>query len=188
MSAIMALPPSPGPSDAELLARVAAGDAAALADLFRRHRLAVHRFAVRLGGEPAAEDVVQQTFLLAWSQARSFRGSARVTTWLMGIAANVVRRNRRDETRRRAAFSLLDPEVMPGAPSPEREVAERELAARVPGAIASLPHDLRVAYVMCEVEGVPGTEAAKALGLRPGTLWRRLHDARRRLLALLEVP
>jgi RNA polymerase sigma-70 factor (ECF subfamily) len=66
------------------------------------------------------------------------------------------------------------------------EVSNRQLMRRLASAIDELPHDLRVVFLLCEMEGISGTDAARALGLRPGTVWRRLHDARKRLLSILE--
>ena len=60
------------------------------------------------------------------------------------------------------------------------------LIARLEDQLGRLPEDLRVAFVMCDVEGVAGVEAARVLGLREGTLWRRLHFARKALRAALE--
>ena len=57
---------------------------------------------------------------------------------------------------------------------------------RLASALETLPHDLRTAYVLCDLEEVPGIEAARILDVRPGTLWRRLHDARRALRASIE--
>ena len=45
-------------------------------------------------------------------------------------------------------------------------------------ALDGLPHDLRVAYILCELEDTPGKDAALALGIPEGTLWRRLHEVR----------
>jgi RNA polymerase sigma-70 factor (ECF subfamily) len=52
---------------------------------------------------------------------------------------------------------------------------------RLAAALEDLPHDLRTAYVLCDLEDVPGVDAARVLGIRAGTLWRRLHEARRAL-------
>ena len=49
--------------------------------------------------------------------------------------------------------------------------------------LAALPVALRECFVLCQLEGVSGPEAARALGIRPGTLYRRIHDARQRLRA-----
>jgi len=53
-------------------------------------------------------------------------------------------------------------------------------------ALDRLPHDLRTVYVLCDLEDLPGVEAARVLGLRDGTLWRRLHEARRALREAIE--
>ena len=58
--------------------------------------------------------------------------------------------------------------------------------AAMQSVLASLPHDLRVVFVMCELEEVSGAEAARVLNLRQGTLYRRLHDARRKLRYALD--
>ena len=63
--------------------------------------------------------------------------------------------------------------------------AQGEMMERLSAALDALPHDLRVAFVLCDVEEVPGVEAARALGVRQGTMWRRLHDARKRLRDML---
>ena len=52
-------------------------------------------------------------------------------------------------------------------------------------ALDDLPHDLREAFVMCDLEEVAGVDVARALGVREGTLWRRLHEARRALRCAL---
>ena len=173
-------------SDEALLAAVAVGDGGALAALFRRHHARVHRFCARIAGDADAEDLVQETFVAAWVQAPRWRGSASARAWLYAIAANLARKRWRGGARRAVAFDALRVVERRDAPGPERQVADREALERLARAIEALPHDLRVAFVLCEIEGVSGTEAAKALGVRPGTLWRRLHEARRRLLPVVE--
>jgi RNA polymerase sigma-70 factor (ECF subfamily) len=175
-------------SDEALVAACAAGDESALRILYRRHEAALHRFLSRMLGRDAVdvEDLVQQTFLTAWESAGRFRGEARVSSWLFGIGANLARARRRTHLRREGLLArfLPHPEVAPVAT--DEVLAHRQTLARLMEALEALPHDLRVAFVMCEIEEIPGTEAARALGLRPGTLWRRLHDARRRLRAALQ--
>ena len=57
----------------------------------------------------------------------------------------------------------------------------RDLVRRLGHLVAALPYDLRVAFVMCDLEEMPGADAARAIGVPEGTLWRRLHDARKSL-------
>ncbi len=175
-------------SDEALLAACALEDQAALAVLFQRHRQPVYRFLCRLLGAKSSDvdDVVQQVFLAVWRDADRYRAQAPVRAWIFGIAANLAWRQRRSTLRRTSAFERLSHWVSRSEPSPDAEVMSREMLAHVGDALKELPHDLRVAYVMCEIEEIPGVDAAKALGVRPGTIWRRVHEARKYLLEVIE--
>ena len=110
----------------------------------------------------------------------------RVRTWLFGIGVNVLRHHARSETRRRSwSHSLASEPTVPAAP-PDEQASQRELLDHLGRALARLPHDLRVVFVLCDVEGVTGPEASRALSVPQGTIWRRLHDARKRLRAEME--
>jgi RNA polymerase sigma-70 factor (ECF subfamily) len=168
-------------SDEALLAACGVGDAAALGALFDRHHEAVYRLISRLlRTEPSEiDDLVQQTFLEVWRSAKKFGGRGAVRSWLFGIAANTVRHHIRGAVRRRAVLAAVPPPAAAGTP---HEAAMRtEQVHRLAAALEELPDDLRVVYVMCDLEEVPGVEAARVLGLRAGTLGRRLHEARRAL-------
>ena len=168
-------------SDEALLAACGVGDSAALGALFDRHHEAVYRLISRLLFTDAGEidDLVQMTFLEAWHSARRYRGQGAVRSYLFGIAANTVRHHVRGAKRRRDAHEH--------APAPHAGHAPDDLAiraqqvSRLAEALGELPHDLRAAYVLCDLEDVPGVEAARVLGVRAGTLWQRLHEARRAL-------
>lgn len=177
--------PPPELSDEALVAACRVGDRGALAVLFRRHHAAIHRFCARmLGDDP--EDLVQSAFLVAWGDAARFRGQASVRGWLLGIAANLVRREIRSRGHERRAFEAMRTRPLALAPDPRVLVEQRQLVARLSEGIAALPPDLRETFILCTIEGIPGPEAARILDVRPGTLWRRLHDARKRLLPLLD--
>ena len=168
-------------SDEALLASCGVGDAAALGALFDRHHDAVYRLISRLlHAEPAeTDDLVQMTYLEAWRSAAKFSGRGTVKSFLYGIAANTVRHHFRSSRRRRLAHAGM-PEPLPSR-APDETVVRAQQMARLSAALDELPHDLRVAYVLCDLEDLPGVEAAQVLGVRAGTLWRRLHDARRAL-------
>ncbi len=174
-------------SDVALVSACAAKDPTALAMLHRRHHAAVYHFLARLLGHTSADldDVVQHVFLGAWDSAARFRGQAQVRSWLLGIAAHQASKHKRSQRRRGAVMlALLERPVQP--PEAIDEAASRQqLVERIAVAIEELPHDLKVAYVLCELEELPGVEAARAIGVRPGTMWRRLHQARRMLRELL---
>lgn len=168
-------------SDEALLAACGVGDTAALGALFDRHHEAVYRLISRLlRTEPSEiDDLVQQTFLEAWRSARKYTGRGAVRSYLFGIAANAVRHHIRGAVRRRNALAEVPPPPTGGAPDDAAMRAQQ--VHRLAAALEQLPPDLRVVYVMCDLEEVPGVDAARALGLRAGTLWRRLHEARRAL-------
>ncbi len=175
-------------SDAALVASLAIGDTAALGVLFDRHHRGVFAFLSRLAGTDARDldDLVQATFLEALRSAKRYRGDAPVHRWLFGIEANVVRHHVRSEIRRKSFTTRLavQPHRLPTEPG---VVAEREqLVQRVRKAVDDLPHKQKVVYVMCELEGVSGVDAAKVLDMREGTVWRLLHQARIALRAALE--
>jgi RNA polymerase sigma-70 factor (ECF subfamily) len=175
-------------SDEALLAACGTGDSAALDALFERFNVAVYRFAARLPttDELARDDLVQATFLEVRRTARRFRGTSSVKTWILGVAANVARHQLRSERRRRAhqARYVERLAAVPGRPDDEAE--RRELLARVADALAALPHHQRVAFILCDLEQVPGVEVARVLRVPEGTLWRRLHVARKAVRAALE--
>ena len=160
-------------SDPGLIAACAAGDRTARALLFERHVDAIHRFVARMRGSDAdvVDDLVQVTFLRAFGAAVRFHGTT-ARAWLHGIAANVVKEHARKEIRRKRALSLVAECV--SSSSPPRDPT----LARLPGAISALPHPLRVAFILVDLEGEKGIDAASALGIPQGTLWRHVYEAR----------
>ncbi len=175
-------------SDEGLLAACALGDRAALGALYDRFSPHVWRFLSRLASNQIEEleDLVQATFIAIHASAATFKGTALVRTWVFAIAANVSRRHVRDEVRRRSAFERLSmlPALPPGRP--DESVEQQQLITRMREALSALPHNLRVALVMCDLEDISGREAAAVLQIPEGTLYRRVHEARRALGALVE--
>ncbi len=177
-----------GLSDEALVAACAVGDASALGALFDRFQSVTFRFLSRLVGSHSEEldDLVQATFLEVWRCAERFRGSSAVRTWILGIAANLARHHVRGEQRKSAAFGSLASVPKTNPADVAGSVERKQLVTRLQAALEGLPEDLRVAFVMCDLEETPGVEVARVLGLRPGTLWRRLHEARKALRSALE--
>lgn len=177
-------------SDEALLAACAVGDSAALGALFDRHHEPVYRLISRLLHTDPSEidDLVQTTFLEAWRSAQRYNARGSVRSFLYGIAANTVRHHVRSAQRRRSALADCPaPHAAARGPDgPDAQLLRSQQVSRLASALHELPHDLRAAYVLCDLEDVPGVEAAQLLGVRAGTLWRRLHDARRALRAAIE--
>jgi RNA polymerase sigma-70 factor, ECF subfamily len=175
-------------SDEALLAACALGDRAALGALYDRLSPHVWRFLSRMAGNQLdeLEDLVQATFIAIQASAATFKGTALVRTWVFAIAANVTRRHVRDEVRRRSALERLSKLPAEAADRPDDSLEQHQLVLRMREALSALPHDLRVVLVMCDLEDISGREAAAVLQIPEGTLYRRVHEARRALGALVE--
>jgi RNA polymerase sigma-70 factor (ECF subfamily) len=174
-------------SDEALLAACATGDVAALGALFDRFNVAVYRFAARLPttDELARDDLVQATFLEVRRAAPRFRGGSSVKTWILGVAANVARRQLRTERRRRVHQARYVERLAAIPESPDAELERREQLAQIARALAGLPHDQQVAFILCDLEQMPGVDVARVLDIPEGTLWRRLHVARKAVRAAI---
>jgi RNA polymerase sigma-70 factor (ECF subfamily) len=172
-------------SDEALLAACSLRDPAALAVLVDRYQAPLRRFIARLRGTDGdADDLTQETFVEIARAAASYRGTSPVRTWIFGIAANLVRNDLRAMTRRRGRETTWA--ALPSAPPRPDEVFEgRERLRRLAAALAALPHAQREAFVLCDLEELACKEAARIAGVREGTIWRRLHDARAALEAAM---
>ncbi len=175
-------------SDEALLAACALDDRAALGALFDRYHRPLYRFLLHFlgGAHPDVDDLVQLTFLELRDAAPSYRGQASVRAWIFGIAANLARRHVHRESRRRGLLDRGGPPASAPLSLPDETAERRMLVARLRELVPLLPPDLRAAYVMCDLEGVPGVDAARVLDVREGTLWRRLHEARKMLREMFE--
>jgi RNA polymerase sigma-70 factor (ECF subfamily) len=169
-----------------LVARLRAGDVAALAEAYDAHHAEVRAFARRLvGDEHAAEDLVQETFLALPAAMRGFRGDASLTTFLLSICVNHARHFIRAAARQRAAMARLAQQ--PSAPlgGPERAAEGRELAGALVRALDELPLEQRVAVVLCEVEERTSADVAAIVGAPEATVRTRVFHAKRKLRELL---
>jgi len=167
--------------DRALLAAHLAGDPDAFDALVRQHRQRLWAVALRTLGEPEeAADAVQDACLSAYRAAASFRGDARVTTWLHRIVVNACL----DRVRRRAARPTVPlPEQLPA--EPRDRLAERETVLDVGRALALLPVEQRTAIVLVDLEGMSVEQAAAILGVPSGTVKSRCSRGRARLAVTL---
>jgi RNA polymerase sigma factor (sigma-70 family) len=169
-------------SDVDLVRCVARRDRAAMAELFERHHERVHRILSRLRSVDTVDvdDLVQSTFLEVQRSAARYNAQSAVGTWIVGVAVNVMRHHVRRAVRHRTALANLRmrPPSVSTAESPFDESSNRQFIARLAHAFDELPRDHREVFLLCDVEGLRGTEVAHALDLPEGTVWRRLHEAR----------
>jgi RNA polymerase sigma factor (sigma-70 family) len=183
--------PRSAPADSELLASIAKGNLEALGALFDRYEPDVKRFVARLGANASdVDDLVQATFLDVVCAARRFDPELPVKGWLFGIAATLVRRERRSLARAAARllrFASLATADEP-APTPAALLeSDRELES-FQRAFERLAPKKREVFALVVLEGMSGEDVAKALGIPVNTVWTRLHHARRELRAALGAP
>lgn len=163
----------------ELIARVRAGDGAAERALYDAHVDRVYRLAYRLAGDDdLAREFTQDAFVRAFERLGSFRGDAKLSTWLHAITTSVVLNGLRKVRRfRQREADLESADGVAGG----RRAAEPDLKRRLAEAIDALPHGYRTVFVMHDVEGYTHEEIGTALGVETGTSKAQLSRARARL-------
>ncbi len=168
-------------SDSSLLDRfIRNGDQDAFAALVHRHGpmvLAVCRRAC--GDEYLAEDAFQAAFHVLARRAGDVKPREAVRAWLYGVAVRTAREARTRFARRR--FREVPMPVVPDRPMSQVDAIDRDALQALDEEIAHLPDHLRVAVLLCELDGVARKEAAARLGIPEGTLSSRLAKARKLL-------
>jgi RNA polymerase sigma factor (sigma-70 family) len=142
--------------------------------MFRARHAAVYRYVLRRVEEPAVEDVVAETFLVAWRRYDEIAGDP--LPWLLGIARRLCANHLRGRARRSALGARLRDEPDPSVES-DADVAD----AAILFALASLREGDREALLLIAWDGLSNPQAAKVLGCGVGAFAVRLHRARRRL-------
>jgi RNA polymerase sigma-70 factor, ECF subfamily len=142
----------------------------------------VWRSAQRLGvEESAADDVVQQVFLIVHQSLGAFKWRSTLKTWLFGILLRVVRDHWR-VTRRKSphlAHESVDPDILANAAlNPDEALSRAEASRMIDILLYSLEGDKRVVFVMADLEGMTATEIGVATGLAPNAVYSRLRAAR----------
>lgn len=169
-------------SNGELLNRLATGDEEAARVFESAYKSGLLRY-LHSRGVPSQDrsDLVQEVFLAAFQQiqAKGFKGLSSVGTWLTGILNHKILDYW--ETRRRAETDFISEEspvsgsaVSSGKPDPEELLVARQM-------LDKLPEDHRMILLLHEAEGWSTEEIAQRLGMRPGTVGRKLWEARRLL-------
>jgi RNA polymerase sigma factor (sigma-70 family) len=186
----------PGP-DAErreqeraLVGRAQGGDLRAFEELYRQHVRRVFGLCWRLASDDSgAEELVQETFVRAWSNLASYRGEAPFASWLYRLAVNLALNERR--SRRRAPFLALAPDELGNIAAPGARgtgpSATLDLGVDLDRALRALPPRARAVIVLHDIEGHKHEYIATLLGMEPGTSKSQLHRARRLLREALST-
>jgi len=184
--------------DAEILARVRAGDDSACEALVRQHggrMLAVARRLLRT--EEDSADAVQDAFLAAFRSLDSFEGHSALGTWLHRIVVNVCLMKLRARSRSREVriedllptFDETGHHSRPVRPWEDQDLlrlTQAETRAHVRACIDRLPDPYRLILVLRDIEELDTEQTAQHLGINPGAVKTRLHRARQALRTLLE--
>ena len=129
-----------------------------------------------------AEDLVQEVFLTAHRRGGFVPGQARATTWLAEIALRVASTARRSRRRKPTHASDGLDRAQSGGADPSEAAAAREALARVERALGGMDLDRRAVFVLFEIEGQGCDVIAAGLGIPVGTVYSRLHVARKEFL------
>jgi RNA polymerase sigma-70 factor (ECF subfamily) len=177
--------------EAALVTRAKAGDVGAFSDLVRHYDRRVFRMAKQITqNDDDAEDVLQETFLKAYTHLDDFQGNSKFYTWLVRIAVNEalmrLRKRRSDRT-----VPLDEPidtgedevvrEIAVWDQNPEESYSREELANLLDQAIQSLKPAYRTVFILRDIEELSIEETAEVLGLSISAVKRRLRRARLQL-------
>lgn len=182
--------PPDEPSDDDVI-RASVAEPERFGPLFDRHAVPVHRYLARRIGPPA-DDLLAETFLVAFRRRASYTSDVGVRPWLFGIATNLVRRHVRTEERRYralarlAAGELAPPVIEDAIDRLDAGALRRDLAL----ALASLHRRDRDVLLLTAWADLSYEQIAAVLDIPLGTVRSRLHRARRltRLALAIEEP
>jgi RNA polymerase sigma-70 factor (ECF subfamily) len=174
--------------EADLVRRARARDASAVRAIIQANNRRLVRMARGiLKNDAEAEDVVQETYVRAFTHLDGFRGDSNLATWLTRIAMNEAlgRLRRRHPT---VEWTTLAPGALEAqviqfplstlSEDPERTMAQRQIQTVVEKAIDELPDAFRSVFIARVVEGMSTEETAEVLDIKPETVKTRLFRAR----------
>ena len=176
-------------AEMQVTQRIARGDTRAFAALMRRHNRMLFRAArAILRDDAEAEDALQEAWLRAYRAIGTFRGEAKLSSWLVRIAANEALARRRKAMRGPEMLSLggeepdLERQADARRPDGPADWAERsEMRRLLETSIRALPEGFRAVFMLRAVQELSVEETAAALGLAQATVKTRLFRARRHL-------
>lgn len=176
--------------DADLVARLRAGDPAAFDTIYEAQRARLYTFLLRLTrDESLARDLSQETWLRLAANARRLSPDTEPAAWLFRVARNLFVSHRRWALVHEASLAALR-HVLPArqVESPLERIASEVLVRRLERALAMLPFRYREVVLLCSVEGFSTHHVAAMLDLTPEAVRQRLARGRASLKRALETP
>jgi RNA polymerase sigma-70 factor (ECF subfamily) len=172
-------------TDRELIERWKAGDSRAATALVSRHADALARFAVSTGERSEIEELVQDTFVRAFSSIDSFRGESSLRTWLFTIERRLILDRRRAERRQRYTVPVEPSDAVTEFDALDSLLAE-EAESRVRKAVDSLSPTQREVFSLRVEQGMSYREIAEIAGTTEGAARVHYHNAMRAVKEFLE--
>ena len=177
-------------SDAELAIAARDGSHTAFAALMQRHKHWLYHFIRRYeSNRDDAYDVLQETFVSAWSALSRFDPERPLESWLRRIALNKCRDRARRNAVRRAALQMLSVAGLATQTCAAADAGPAGDAAlgRLERAIAALPRQLKEPLVLTSFEGLSQREAGEILGINAKAVETRVYRAKKKLAAVLDA-
>jgi RNA polymerase sigma-70 factor (ECF subfamily) len=162
-------------SDERVVTRVLGGERDLFEIIMRRYNQRLYRVARSiLRNEAEAEDVVQDTYVRAYTHLAQYAGEAKFSTWLTRIAVNEALRRLRKQGRSEDMQRMASTTTL-AAEGPDRYASDREVLQILESAIERLPSAYRSVIMLRDVEDLSTAEVADCLGIPPATVKTRLH-------------
>ena len=165
-------------TDGELIERWKAGDSRAATQIVSRHADALARFAVSSGERSEIEELVQDTFVRAFSSIDSFRGESSLRTWLFTIERRLMLDRRRAERRQKATVPVNPQDAVTEYDALDALVAE-EAESKVRRAIGALSPMQREVFTLRVEQGMSYRDIAEIVGSTEGAARVHYHNAMR---------
>jgi RNA polymerase sigma-70 factor, ECF subfamily len=157
-----------------------------LADVYKQHARSVRRMLFRSGIRDAdVDDVLQDVFVVVQKRLHTYDGSAPLLSWIHGITTRVAAAHRRRAHVRREAITDTIGSIDAPDRSPEETAALAQARSQLEKALGRLSEDARAIFVLSEIDEMSGEDIARHLDIPIGTVYSRLHRARRAFAAEL---
>jgi RNA polymerase sigma-70 factor (ECF subfamily) len=177
-------------TDELLVEKIKKGDSEAFRELIRRYQRYVLNLVYRtIGDTNDAEDIAQEVFIKVYKSIRGFKGESKFSTWISKITVNLCMDKLREKAKNKEED--IEEEVwntfaQPVNFNPEVMAERHELQETIKKAIESLPEELRVAFVLRELEDFSYDEIGEMLNIPIGTVESRIYRARMKLRSYLK--
>jgi RNA polymerase sigma-70 factor, ECF subfamily len=183
------------PDDHALIYQARSGSQEAFRCLFERYHERIYRTVYSMvGSSDDSHDIVQQTFIRAFSSLGGFKQQSSFYTWLYRITLNVTTDYRRKQSRKlerefagdsTGSHEILERIPAPSDQAPDEQASRKELASAVRAAIDTLSKEHREILTLREINGFSYAEITEITGLEAGTVMSRLHYGRKKLAEIL---